>query len=39
VSILSKVDNIFNSKPRETKFKPAQARTKNFGMNSSTYSY
>jgi len=28
---LSKVDKIFNWKPRETKLKLAQARTKNFG--------
>jgi len=30
-SILSKVDNIFNPKPRETMFKLMQAQTKNFG--------
>jgi len=27
---LSKVDNIFNPKPRETKFMLMQTRTKNF---------
>jgi len=27
---LSKVENIFSPKPRETKFKLAQARTKHF---------